>query len=128
MTTCAILLVGLALPGDGSPPDVSKVYPVADLLVPALPQRVDKVYPVGDLVVPAWRLKAFEHLYLRALQDAKVERERRYFDRLFQLKKDHVPYPEPELMPRPPSEPIDPALGFYPPSKALIEKAPSKRK
>ena len=139
MTTYAILLVGLALAGDARPPAERKVYAVADLLIPAWSLQVHKVYPVYDLLVLDRRLQAFQELYLHALQSLEkdhvpppktdAERYRRYLERLLQgMEKDHVPFPESDLIPLPLWFPNDLVLGYYAPSKCLVEKAPSKRK
>ena len=108
MTTYALLLLGLALAGDCRPPAASKVYPVADLLV-----NED-------------RYDSFLRLILSAEKDYVPFPESDPLLRLLQgLEKDHVPFPESDLIPPPSADQFDPVLGFYPPSKAHIEK-PSK--
>src|SRR5690349_15982801 len=111
MTTYAVLLVGLALAGDGRPPDVSKVY---------------KVYPVADLVVPV--NKDREQAFLRLIQEAEKDyvpfpetEEKHYLQKLLQLERDRIPFPESDLIVPPSPDQIDPVLGYYPPSKALVE-------
>ena len=44
----------------------------------------------------------------------------RYIRGLFQIEKDYIPYPESDLAPLKQATPVDPVLGFYPPSKRLL--------
>jgi hypothetical protein len=131
MITCALLLVGLALAGDGRPPAIHRVYPVADLLLPDWPLQVDEdrylrsllqsleadhvPFPETDLILPL--ASAIPDPLLGYYPPSKALIEKR----------PSVPFPEPDLILPPSSAPHDPVLGFYPPSKRLVEKRPSKR-
>src|SRR5947208_1053374 len=68
-----------------------------------LPQNLKAAYPVEDLLVP----------------DLRSDNDRNIRD-LLRLDKDYSPYPESDLaLPERPT-PVDPVLGYYPPSKRLL--------
>ena len=67
-----------------------------------IPQNVKTSYPVEDLIVP----------------DPRSDNDR-YIRDLLQIEKDYIP-PESDLaLPERPT-PVDPVLGYYPPSKRLL--------